>query len=179
MARVSRWKRHDLTLSAFEHVAKSHSKVHLVCIGAKDSSEPDWWDYLQKRTRQSPFSRQIHWLGQVDDVRPWYQSAYMLVLPSENEPFGRVLVEAMACGVPVIANRSGGVPEIVRHGQDGLLVAPGKENEMAEAMAKILQNESFRKYASQLAWERARLFSLDRHVDRMIQVFEETISRPS
>jgi len=176
VARVSRRKKHNVILDAFEQVAGLIPDAHLFCIGAKDVAESEWWDFLQKRTQQSVYSERIHWVGQVEDVRPWYRAADILVLGSLGEAFGRVLVEAMACGVTVIATRSGGVPEIVRHGQDGLLVPPGNIDEMAEAMTKMLQDESLRKRASHSAQERAGLFSLDNHVDRMVQIFEETIS---
>ena len=177
VARISKWKRHDLALSAFEHIAKVDSKVHLICVGAKDILEPEWWFHLQELTRHSAFSDRIHWVGQVDDVRPWYRIAHMLVLASENEPFGRVLVEAMACGVPVIATKSGGVPEIVRHDKDGLLVRSCDDHELAKAIAKLLKNESLRKSYGQNAMERAEYFSLDRHVEKIVQVFNDVINK--
>lgn len=175
VARVSRWKRHDLAISAFEEVARLDPKVRLVCVGAKDRLEPEWWDSLQERTGKSPFSNRIHWIGHVDDVRPWYRAASILVLASANEPFGRVLVEAMACGVPVVATRSGGVPEIVSDRQDGFLVSPGNVKEMAYAMEKILKDRALRKQFAQSAQKRAEAFSLSAHVENMVQIFEDTI----
>ena len=175
VARASRWKRHDLVLAAFEVIAEMDRNVHLVCLGSKDKWEPEWWAHLQERTRQSPYSERIHWLGQVDDVRPWYRKACISVLVSENEAFGRVIVEAMACGVPVIAVRSGGVPEIIRHQQDGLLVAPGDMEELRAALASLLQDQSIRHRYAKSARERAQHFSLDGHVARMVEVFENTI----
>jgi glycosyltransferase involved in cell wall biosynthesis len=177
VARVSRWKRHDLALSAFEYIAKSNPDCHLVCLGAKDASDPEWWDSLQDRTRRSPLSNRIHWIGQVEDVRPWYRAASLLVLVSENEPFGRVLVEAMAFGVPVVATRTGGIPEVVRDGQDGLLVAPGRVDEIAQAMLKLLNNDALRKEMTRSALEQAKMFSLDAHVAKMNEVFEDTIKK--
>jgi len=176
VARISKWKRHDLVLSAFEQVAESDPMLHLVCLGSIDDSEPDWWAYLQERTRVSPFSKRVHWIGHVDDVRPWYRAAYTSVLASEREPFGRVIVESMACGVPVIATRAGGVPEIICHQQDGLLVAPDSVEELIEAIMKILQDKFLRERLSKSAQLRAESFSLERHILNMIQVFEQTIT---
>ncbi|MBC8466748.1 MAG: glycosyltransferase family 4 protein [Deltaproteobacteria bacterium] len=173
VARVSRWKRHDLALSAFEHVAKSDPFTHLVCIGAEDQFEPEWWNYLQERSRFSEFSERIHWVGQVDDVRPWYRAAELLVLPSENEPFGRVLVEAMASGLPVVATRSGGVPEIVRHNQDGILVSPGSVQELIKVIKELLEDGQLRRRLAESGKERAQVFSLDAHVSEMVKIFEE------
>jgi glycosyltransferase involved in cell wall biosynthesis len=98
-------------------------------------------------------------------------------LPSENEPFGRVVVEAMACGVPVIATRSGGVPEIVRHQQDGLLVPLGNDDEMAYAILKILKNETMRERFSRSAMNRSETFNLDKHIKEMTQIFDSMIER--
>jgi glycosyltransferase involved in cell wall biosynthesis len=176
VARISRWKRHDLVLSAFERIAGLESKVHLVCLGSSDPLEPEWWDYLQERSHQSAFSNRIHWVGHVEDVRPWYRAAYMLVLASENEAFGRVLVEAMACGLPVIATKNGGVPEIVRHGKEGFLVLPGNSEEIAEAMSKMLKDQPLRESLGRFAEKRAEHFSLDSHVEMMIKVFDDVIT---
>ena len=173
VARASRWKRHDLALSAFEQIAKSDQRVHMVCIGAQDRLESEWWAHLQERTRHSPFSNRIHWIGQQNDVRPWYRIASLLVLASENEPFGRVLVEAMACGVPVVATRGGGVSEIIQHGRDGLLVESGKYEEMAEAIVQILKNNSLRETLACFGKKRAELFSIETHVARMVRIFDE------
>lgn len=177
VGRLSKWKRHDLAISAFEQVAEAAPELHLICIGDRDPLDEAWQVELQERTRRSAFSNRIHWVGHVDDVRPWYRAASLLVLPSQNEPFGRVLVEAMACGVPVIATRGGGVPEIVRDGKDGLLVDPGRADEMAEAILRVLGDDILRAELTDSARTRAELFSLVAHIARMEQIFEETIKK--
>ena len=85
----------------------------------------------------------------------------------------------MACGLPVIASRSGGVTEIVRHEKDGLLVSPGDADELATAIAKILENESVRECYAQSARKRAEVFSLDKHVDKITQVFRDVVDKKS
>ena len=177
LARVSRWKRHDLALYAFEKVASQEDRCHLLCLGDKDPLDPKWWEFVQEKTARSPFSDRIHWIGHVDDVRPWLRAASLLLLASENEPFGRVLVEAMACGVPVVATRCGGVPEIVRDGQDGILVEPGKADLMAEAISRVLGDDDLRLRLSMSAIKQAKLFSLDAHVKQMVQIFDETVRK--
>jgi glycosyltransferase involved in cell wall biosynthesis len=177
LARVSRWKRHDLALSAFEKVASQEDRVHLFCLGDKDPLDLKWWKFIQEKAASSPFSDRIHWIGHVDEVRPWLKAASLLLLASENEPFGRVLVEAMACGVPVVATRSGGVPEIVRDRQDGILVKPGHIDQMADAISKVLGDDDLRRRLSMAGIEQAKLFSLDAHVKQMVQVFDQTVRK--
>jgi glycosyltransferase involved in cell wall biosynthesis len=173
VARVSKVKRHDLAISAFEEAAGTHPDLHLVLVGAKDPFEPEWWNYLQKRANNSLYTERIHWIGQVEDIRPWYRSAAILLLPSDNESFGRVLVEAMAFGIPVIATRCGGVPEIVRHGKDGILVSMGKSHELADAIRIILENDDTRLKMGRFGAERAKEFSLESHIKAIIGAFEE------
>jgi glycosyltransferase involved in cell wall biosynthesis len=175
LARASRWKRHDLALSAFEKVASQEERAHLLCLGDKDPLDLKWWKFIQEKATRSPFSDRIHWIGQVDDVRPWLRAAYLLLLTSENEPFGRVLVEAMACGVPVVATRCGGVPEIVRDGQDGLLVEPGHADQMAEAIRKLFKDNILRDRLVKSALKRAETFSIEDHAKAMHQLFSDII----
>jgi glycosyltransferase involved in cell wall biosynthesis len=176
VTRISKSKRHDLALAVFDKKAPSDPKFHLVCVGAKDELDPRWYDFLMRKTKQSEFSNRIHWIGQVADIRQWYRSASVLLFPAEKEAFGRVLVEAMACGVPVVASRSGGIPEIITHGQDGLLVPAGNADEMANAIQQIGSNRLLREKIIQKGKERANNFSLEAHLKEILRVFEETIN---
>jgi len=175
-ARVSRWKRHDLALSAFEILAATDPRIHIIFLGGQDLLEPEWWDHLQRKSDNSRFYDRIHWEGYAEDVRPWYKIASVLLLPSENEPFGRVLVEAMACGIPVVAARDGGVPEIVRHEKDGLLVSPGDADEIAVAVHKILSDDNLMRSFSKSARRRADIFDLESLIENIIRVFDETLT---
>lgn len=176
VSHVSRVKRHDIILSAFERVARIQHHLHLVCVGPVDRSNPQWWSYLQERSRQSEFAERIHWIGEADDPRGWYRSASALVLASEKESFGRVLVEAMACGVPVIATNVGGIPEVLRGGQDGLLVPPGNPQYLADAISRLFEDTSLRLSLSKASLERASAFDLPRLVDGMSHLFQEVIT---
>jgi glycosyltransferase involved in cell wall biosynthesis len=171
VAGIHRPKRHDIILSAFEEVAHLDPTLHLALIGGKDKL--DWWRHLQETTRRSMFSDRLHWLGTVEDLRPWYRAAWVLILASESESFGRVLVEAMGSGTPVIATRVGGIPEIVRNGQEGLLFSPGSSEQLANAIKKLLEEESLRMRLAQAAFRRADSFGLELHIRNMLKVFNE------
>lgn len=173
VARASRRKRHDLVLSAFEKIAGSFPSAHVLMAGSADPLEPEWFQELQGRSSSSLFSDRIHWAGHTNDVRPWYKAASILVLASESESFGRVLVEAMACGVPVIATKSGGIPEVIRDGVDGILIAPGDVEALARAMSMLLQDDHLRISLVQSGKVRAQRFSLDRHAEEMLMIFDQ------
>jgi glycosyltransferase involved in cell wall biosynthesis len=143
--------------------------------GSPDAYDLAWCNHLQRLSDRSVFSDRIHWIGHVEDMRPWCRTASVLVMPAENESFGRVVVEAMACGVPVVAVRSGGVPEIVRDGLDGFLVPPGDIAGIAGAALKILKDADLRSQLSESALERAECFRVATYVQGVSCVFAEAL----
>lgn len=176
VARVSRWKRHDLVLAAFEKVAQTAESIHLICVGGKDLSESAWGDEMQARTRRHPFSDRVHWIGSVDDIRPWYRAASMLVLPSANEPFGRVIVEAMASGVPVIATASGGIPEVITHMQNGILIPEHDDDALYRAIMNVLLDNRLRNRIQQEGYKRSDHFNISWHVEKMLSIFNDVMN---
>ena len=169
VARVSRWKRHDVVLGAFEKLAKRFDGLHLVCVGARDPYEADWWDALQARTRQSDFSERVHWVGMQKDMALWYRGADVLFLASEREPFGRVVVEAMAYGVPVVAFNAGGPAEIMTNGEQGVLMNEGEN--VAEMMKPLFADRLLHEKMAAAGKKRAKEFSLAAHVSSMRGIF--------
>ncbi|CAB5137939.1 Glycosyltransferase [Olavius algarvensis associated proteobacterium Delta 3] len=176
VARASRWKRHDLALAAFGVLAQEFPELHLVCVGGKDPHDIEWWQTLQERTRRSAASDRIHWVGPEPDVRPWYASAFLLALPSTNEPFGRVVVEAMASGVPVIASRGGGVPEIITHNVDGLLFREGDLSGLIDGMRVLITDSDTRNRLVLAGKNRSCDFGLEQHTRLVSAVFREALS---
>ncbi len=83
----------------------------------------------------------IQWRGVVDAVEPLLAQADVMLLPSEYESFGLVALEAMACGVPVVASKVGGLPEVIKHGHNGYLANLGDIDTMANFALEILQKK--------------------------------------
>ncbi len=80
----------------------------------------------------------VHFLGRIDDVAPLLASADLFLLPSDRESFGLSALEALSCGVPVIGCDVGGLPEVVRNGETGVLRVPGDVEGLAAAALSIL-----------------------------------------
>jgi len=95
-------------------------------------------------------------LGKQDNVEEILGIADVLLLPSEMESFGLAALEAMACEVPPIATRVGGLPEVVTHGVDGFLAEVGDVKAMAEYATRLLENPSLHAEVSQAARQTAR-----------------------
>ena len=98
------------------------------------------------RARELGVADRIERLGALGerDVARELASADVLVLPSFEETFGMCVAEAMAAGVPVVATRAGGTPEVVEHEKTGLLVTPGRSEELANALGRMLADAEMR-----------------------------------
>ncbi len=99
---------------------------------------------------------EVLFVGKQSNMTQLLSISDILLLPSDLESFGLVALEAMACEVPVIATRVGGVPEVVRHGVDGFLYDVGDVSSMAEGCLAILDNPQLRSDLGQAARDRAR-----------------------
>lgn len=133
------WKRQDLLLEAFAQLAGGWPDARLWIVGDDPFGEHrDYVARLEQRAAQPDLAGRVTLRGRVDRMPDLLAAADVLVLPSHDEPFGRVLLEAAACRLPVIATAAGGVPEVVRHGVTGLLVPPGEVAALAGAMRRML-----------------------------------------
>ena len=104
-----------------------------------------------------------------------YRSADVLVLPSRFEPFGIVLLEAMAAGLPVVASRVGGIPEIVDDGRTGLLVPAGAPDRLADALRTLREDSALARRFGAEGRRRVERFSWARLGPRFVELFRELI----
>jgi glycosyltransferase involved in cell wall biosynthesis len=103
----------------------------------------------------------------------FWNSVDIAVVPSLYEPFGLVALEALACGVPVVATAVGGLPEIVVDGENGILVPPGDPAALAKALLALLTDERLR--LAEGARRRAEDFSLDRRSRDLLKLLAERV----
>ena len=95
---------------------------------------------------QAKLNNRVHVIGYVPDGKMigYYQNCQLFVLPSLFEPFGMTTQEAMACGKPVICSKFGGIRTVIKNNINGILVDPSDPKLFAEAMEKVLTDDSFR-----------------------------------
>jgi len=102
-------------------------------------------DHLQNIITKFALDNSVHLFGFCENVNQIYQEADIVILPTLYESFGNVLLEAMAAGKPIIASKVGGVPEIVKDEETGILVSPGDPVALAEAIKVLCSDENLRK----------------------------------
>jgi glycosyltransferase involved in cell wall biosynthesis len=168
-------------LEAFALLRPSCPDVHLVLAGAakfvgkhRRYDTLAYRDALMARAARSDLRGHAHVVGDVPDVAALYSAATLLVVPSWAEPFGRVVIEAMAAGCPVLATQAGGIPEIITHGVDGWLVQPRDPTGLARGMLLLLGDRPLR---DQLSHNGAiavqERFSLSDYMEKMERVIIE------
>jgi len=139
------WKRHDRLIAAAAALAARHPALHVVLAGGDLCAEHT--GYVQRLRAQiaaAGLERRIILLGAVDQPLTFLRALDLLVHPADDEPFGRVVCEAMAAGTPVVAMNRGGPATILEHDVTGWLVDPDVPGALAEAVERLLTDEVLR-----------------------------------
>ena len=128
---------------------------------------------LESLTQKLEITDRVHWLGHVDDPRALLQESDIFTLASTGEAFGLVLPEAMACGLPVVATRSGGIVEIVDDRVTGLLVPPLNPEALADALQQLIQDTAARTTMGSSGRARvAQKFTIETVVKGTLKIYE-------
>jgi L-malate glycosyltransferase len=135
-------------------------------------------DALEAEIKQAGIADSMRLLGFRDDVLNLMDACDLFVLPSLAEPFGLVLIEAMALGKPVICTNAGGPREIVENGVTGILTSPSNSDELANAIQSFVQNPAMLKQMGEAGYARySREFTAKRMAEQMIQLYERVTGR--
>ena len=147
-------KGHDIALQALAQLATRHPGVHLVFVG----DGPLRAD-LQAQAQSLGIGARVTFAGAIPNeaLPAWYSAADALVLASRSEGWANVLLEAMACGTPVVATAVGGTREVVAKPAVGRVVPPQDAAALAEGMASLLRSppdrQAVRAYAEGFGWD--------------------------
>ncbi len=157
LGRLSREKGFDQLIDAFARLAPRHGDWQLLIAG-----EGPERGNLEEQIARCGLADQVHLIGWVDDPARFLAGGTLFVLPSRYEGFPMALLEALACGLPVVAfDCDSGPREILRHGVDGLLVPAGDVAALAESIDRLMTDPAAREQLSQRALEVVARFSLD------------------
>ncbi len=137
---------------------------------------PDRHD-AEQEARELGVAADVRFLGRLDAVAPVLAAADLFVLPSQTESFGLAALEAMACGAPVLAARTGGLPEVITDGVEGILEPPGSVEAMARRAITLLRDDAAHARMREAAMARAQAFSAVNVVPQYERFYEEILAR--
>jgi glycosyltransferase involved in cell wall biosynthesis len=159
-------------LDAYDLVRERHGSDHkLVVVGMMDPLFKDFHEAIQSRKAD----KNVIFAGGVsqEDLPCVYSGADLFVYPSFAEGFGLPVLEAMACGVPVITSESGSLPEVV--GDAGILLAPGDTSRLAETILDVLNDPDLRTDMTQKGLKQAARFSWRRTAEQTLDVYRKIL----
>jgi sugar transferase (PEP-CTERM/EpsH1 system associated) len=158
-------------VEAFINIRQSDDKSQLVMIGDGELYEP-----ALQRLREAGLEEAAWLPGSRDDIPELLRSMDVFVLGSLREGISNTVLEAMASGLPVIASKTGGNPELVEEGVSGILVPPGDRNALASAICTYLQEPEIRESHGRESRHRAvALFSINTMVDNYRRLYERAL----
>ena len=128
-------KGHRTLLDAVPSVLQSQPEARFLLFGKGPEQSG-----IQELLKERGLSDRVLLLGFRNDLERVIPCLNLVVHPASMEGLGVALLQAAACGVPIIGSRAGGIPEVVRHGQNGLLIAPNDPTELTEAIVFLLKN---------------------------------------
>lgn len=140
VGRLQRWKGMHTLIGAMPAVLEHHPDAHCVIVGGPYPAEPDYPDQLRRQVQELGIADKVTFAGAQQNVPLWMQAMDVFVHASEREPFGIVIVEALALGKPVIACKPGGPEQILDSAMSCNLVPYGAAQSLADALLPVLSD---------------------------------------
>ena len=167
------WKGHETFIRAVAQVRKEWPHVAAPIAGADLFGEHALYEgRLRQLTQELGLQSNVHFLDHRADVASLMADCDLLVIPSEEEPFGRVALEAMAVGRAVVGTSAGGLKEVVQDGVTGLLVPPRDVAALSAGMRRLLSDAPLRRQMGEAGRARVQeLFLMARHVEAVSELY--------
>ncbi|WP_165078576.1 MULTISPECIES: glycosyltransferase [unclassified Desulfovibrio] len=173
LARFSEEKSPAAMLDIFSRLLPQQPDCHYLIAGTKMTDE----DEMGAMVRAAGLEGRVHLLGVQNDVAALLSAADVFLLPSRLEGFPNAIMEAMAAGLPVVASNVGGIPDLVRHGQEGFLHEAGDVDAMAASVLALLDDAALRARLGAAGRQRiTEEFSLKKLGDRVLQRYETLLA---
>jgi glycosyltransferase involved in cell wall biosynthesis len=170
IGRLAKGKGFDVLLEAASELGDSSFSICLVGDGPQ-------YEEIEAEINSRELENTVHLLGYRDDVPQILSASDLLVLPSFREGTPRVITEAMASGLPVIATDIAGIPEQVEHGESGYLIPPGDPEALTERLQELLTDDELRNLMGAAGRERAERFSISAMLSDLDTLYQQCLGR--
>jgi glycosyltransferase involved in cell wall biosynthesis len=176
VGRMAGNKRIDLLIEALAQVKRHVPDTKLLMVG-DNQSNPAFRPIVASARRLADelgVAQDVTWTGRVDSLPPYLRLADLYVTASLHEGFGLPLIEAMACGTPVIASRAGAMPWVL--GDAGVLFEPGDAEGLAEQVVTVLRDDSLRRTLIERGIARSQEFSLGDYEAGLTEIVDAAVT---
>ena len=171
---IQEWKGQAVLVEAMAQIVRAVPEARGLIVGGVHRAGAAYHEQLRQRIHALHLDETLHITGFRGDIADVMNALDVVVHTSVRaEPFGRVILEGMLLGKPVVATAAGGVPELIHDGDTGFLAPPGDADGLAERLVPLLRDADLRRQVGQRAqvWARDR-FALPRHVAAMSAIYE-------
>jgi len=173
VGRLERAKGVDILLESIKLLKSKYRrslKIGLVGSGSLEKK-------LKTTAEKLKISENVEFLGIRKDIDTLMQKSKIFVLPSRWEGLPMVILEAMASGIPIVATKVGGIPEIIEDGKDGILVEPENPEELAKAILRLLSDVNLRSLISLNAYKKVKEeYSIERYIRDLLNLYCELVN---
>jgi glycosyltransferase involved in cell wall biosynthesis len=173
VGRLQRWKGMHVLVDAAPALLAAHPDAHVVIVGGRHEMEARYEADLFAQIDRLGLKERVIMAGFQTNVPEWMQAMDIIVHASDNEPFGIVVIEAMALGKPVVAGNAAGPTEIITEGVDGILTPYGDAQRLAQGILSYLADAEMSRRVGCAARERALEFSTERYAGNCVRVLRE------
>ncbi len=161
-------KNQDLIIRVARELERSHTTLQFVLVGGGDD------EAMLKAAAQGLTN--VTFAGFVQNVGDYLAAFDLFILPSNREGIGGILFDAMEQGVPVIASAVGGLPDIVHHGENGLLIEPARQDQLRDAILDLCAEPGRRRGMGERGREIAKEFTADAMCRKYVDLYESVLS---
>ena len=169
LAELHPTKRHDVMIRSVKALVNKGYNIHHCIFG-----EGEQRDELEKMIETLELTNHVFLCGHLDQADRYLKAFDFLTLTSHSEALAYTVIEACQAGLPIIASRVGGIPEIITHEKDGLLIRRGDVDALTNSVIRLLTDDQLRLKLSTSAKERGDYFTIENMLQQTIAVFQPT-----
>lgn len=175
VGRIVPLKGHDDFISAARILAPGYPGIKFLIVGEELVRGGRYSKFLKERVKKEGLEERVIFTGFLKSTKEIMANFDILTLVSWEEPFGLVILEAMSMGVPVIATHSGGVPEIIRDGENGLLIPPRSPEALSQAILKILDDRTLAGRLAESGLKTVKNYTVDKMARAIENIYHEVL----
>ena len=163
-------------MKAWKEIVSKHPNTLLVSVGFGMRGLDSCEDEVKAFVYDNNLENNIYFIGEVNNVQEYLQASDMFILPSSNEGFSNALVEAMACGLPVIANYKGGAIDVIQNWENGVTVSVGSFSDLCEAFVSLINDKTLTiSIGKNAARTISKYYTSKKVINKYVKLFSQSV----